>query len=86
MTSRYAIREAADSDIHAILHIRNACLPESKQVSLENRKEWLRNTREMGFPVIVASTVVTDELVAHASLGFYQAFTALRLYVSPQKL
>ena len=81
MTPGYTFREAADSDIPAILYIRNVCLPESKQVSLENRKEWLQSAREMGFPVIVASSVATGELVAHGSLGFYQPFTALRLYV-----
>jgi len=86
MTPKYTIREAADSDISAILHMRNACHPESMQVSLENRKEWLQKAREMGFPVLVASTVATGEVVAYASLGLYLPYPEFRLYVPRYKL
>ena len=85
MTPEYIIREAADSDIPAILHIHNAGLLESMRVSLENRKQWLQNAREMGYPVIVASTLATGELVAYASLGSYQPHPMFRLYVPRHK-
>jgi len=82
MTAKYTIREADDSDIPAILHIYNArpITPQSQQVSLENRKQWLQNAREMGFPVIVASTVATGELVVYASLGFFFFFFLCYVY------
>ena len=83
MTPTYIIREAADSDLPAILQIHNASQPESFRVSLESRKQWLQNAREMGYPVIVASTgtPTTGEVVAYASLGFYQSHPVFRLYV-----
>ena len=85
MTPKYTIREAADSDIPAILHIHNVRMPESMQVSLEDRKEWLENARKMGFPVIVASTLATGEVVACASLGPYHPHPVFRLYVPRHK-
>jgi len=80
MTPEYTIREAADSDIPAILHIYNTrpALPQSTQVSLESRKQLLQNARKMGLPVLVACTVATGEVVAYASLGSYQPYPELR--------
>ena len=82
MTQKYIIREAIDSDIPAILHIYNIARPLLPQVELENRKQWLQDTREMGYPVIIASTAgATGELVAYASLGPYQPYPEFRSYV-----
>jgi len=87
MTPKFTIREAAESDIPAILRIHNARLPESMQVSLENRKQWLQNARETGFPVIVAFTMGTGEPAAYASLGSYLPYPPLfRLYVPYRSL
>jgi len=85
MTLKYSIREAADSDIPAILHIHNFRTAESFQVSLEDRKEWLQNARKLGFPVIIASTVATGELVACADLEPYHPHPFFRLYVPRHK-
>lgn len=82
----YSIREATESDLPDILEIYNervlnsTCLFIYEPVTLENRLEWYRDTKENNYPIIVAVDNATKRTIAYASLGVFRGKPAYNLY------
>ena len=86
----FSIRAAEESDLPAILAIFNERIVNSTSsfyynpVSLENRIRWLNESREAGFPILVAVDLKSNgELVrAYASLGTFRDKPAYSMFVT----
>ncbi|KAI8876596.1 acyl-CoA N-acyltransferase [Backusella circina FSU 941] len=78
----YTIREATEADAPQILEIYNerilnsTCLFMYDAVPLENRINWLRDSKAKGYPVIVAAEKETNKAIAYASYGGFRPHTA----------
>src|SRR6516162_11340161 len=69
------VREAMESDLPAILAIYNEVIATSTAVyalepsTLEERRSWLLSRCAMGFPVLVATSSVSSDVLGFASFG-----------------
>jgi phosphinothricin acetyltransferase len=78
----YTIREATEEDAPQILEIYNerilnsTCLFMYDAVPLENRVNWLRDSKAKGYPVIVAAEKESNIAIAYASYGSFRPHTA----------
>ena len=69
------VREAVESDLPAILAIYNEVIATSTAVytqvpsTLEDRRMWFSSRRASGFPVLVAASSVSSDVLGFASFG-----------------
>ncbi|MGE6743360.1 N-acetyltransferase family protein [Allorhizobium pseudoryzae] len=82
MAAALIIRDAAPSDLPAILDIYNDAVANTTAiwnetlVDLDNRKAWHQARLERGFPVLVAE--VEGRIAGYASYGDWRAFEGFR--------
>ncbi|KAI9489390.1 acyl-CoA N-acyltransferase [Zychaea mexicana] len=82
---RYNIRKATEEDLPAITEIYNERIANStglfiyEPVTIEYMKKWLANSRELGYPAIVAVEKTTGQTIAYAYLGTFRSKPAYNL-------
>lgn len=82
MPAAVTIRDAAPTDLSAILDIYNDAVANTTAiwnetlVDLDNRKAWHQARLERGFPVLVAD--VEGKIAGYASYGDWRAFEGFR--------
>lgn len=78
----YFIRPATEADLPGILEIYNDAVVNTlaifneTMVDLENRKDWLKQRRAQGYPVLVA--VRDDVVLGYATYGDWRPFEGFR--------
>lgn len=84
------LRTAEDDDLASILEIYNHAVRTTtavyteEEVTLENRRAWLRARQELGYPVLVASDENDDapaRIVGFASFGEFRPWPGFRYTV-----
>ncbi|KAI8379056.1 acyl-CoA N-acyltransferase [Radiomyces spectabilis] len=76
---RYSIREATEEDLPAILDIYNEQVLNSTAlflydpIPLQDRQSWFSDSKQLGYPVIVAVEKSTEQTIAYCSLGVFRS-------------
>lgn len=76
----FIIRPAQKEDMQALLEIYNEAIEKSfavyveEKTTLSEREIWFEKRQEAGYPVLVAQSLETQEIMGYASFGNFRIF------------